>query len=295
MKKANILLLACAVMLAFSANAFAKSGLSVGIGIGLKPDLNNLGGTIMDDGLDGSESHIIWGKAIVDEKTLLVLDDKGVIEDLETNGAMSGLDFALKVRYDFLDKFFVSTGFNYTMKIMGGESSWKYGAATAQFAVNAGISVPNNATIVGKEGKQEFKSSAWGIPLLVGINVAAMDGKVNFYGGLGVNLSAGKWSVEITTPDIAFGIDLTTDSVEKVEFNYMGIAPMYAIGVSAAIVEGIEVFIEWETVLGVGYSDVEDLETTTGAVALGTDQLAYPVVTGGSILRVGATYMLPFL
>jgi len=294
MKKANILLLACAVMLAFSANAFAKNGLSVGIGIGLKPNLNNLGDTIADDGLDGSESHEIWGKAIVDEKTLLVLEEKGLIKDLETNGAMSGLDLALKVRYDFLDKFFVSTGFNYTMKIMGGETEWKYDTLTG-LALSANVSAVNGNSIIGKTASQTFESSAWGIPLLVGINVAAMDGKVNFYGGLGLNLSSGKWSVEIKTPDIAFGIDATTDSTEEVEFSYMGIAPMYAIGVSAAIVEGIEVFIEWETVLGVGYSDVEDLETTVGAVALGTDQLAYPVVTGGSILRVGATYMLPFL
>jgi len=311
MKKIMLSFFALAIAVSFSTSAFAKSGLSVSLGVGLKADLNGLGGTITDDGLDGALEHALWEKAIIDEKTLLVLEEKGVIKDLETNGAMSGLDFAIGVRYDFLDKFFAKVGFNYTMKIMGGETSWKYDTVAAAGLGNAlsGNGGPGNlifdnvySAVLGYEASQTFESSAWGVPVLFGINLPALDGKVNFYFGIGVCVSSAKWSVEIQTLDLMFdpanNFDVANDdaeSTEKVEFNYIGVAPMYSFGVDAEVAAGVSVFIEYEVVLGMGYSDVETLETAVGTSALGSDQLAYPVVTGGSIIRFGASYKLPIL
>ncbi len=276
MKKFLVVLFALTLAVALSGDVFAKSGLSAGFGLGLKPNLNNLGDTIMDDGLDGSGSHVIWEKAIVDEKTLLAAEKLGAVKDVETSGAMSGLDFAINVRYDFMDYFFGRTGFNYNRKISGGETTWKYGAAAG--ALN------------GLKASQTWESSGWAVPLLAGINLPALDGKVNLYAGIGIALASATWSVEVKQPQAAFGIASLATAKEKVEFSATTVSPMYVIGLDAQVVEKVNIFVEWETVLAAAYSDVEDVKTTMGQTALGTTKLAYPVVIGGSIIRLGAQY-----
>jgi len=311
MKKYLLFVLALAVALSFGAPAMAKDGLSVGFGLGLKPNLNNLGDTIADDGLDGGLEQSFWGKVILDEKTLLSLEKATVVKgntlpgplvkDAEVSGAMSGLDFAINARYDFMNFFFGRIGFNYTMKVMGGETSWKYTAA-AEATLTAGLiaaGVPAGtaaalaAPVDGYKASQKWTSSAWAIPMTVGINLPIMDGKANIYAGVGLSYASATWSVEIQTLDILFGVAASgvgAKTTEKVEFSYAGIAPMYLLGFDAEIVNNVSIFFEWETTLGMGYSDVKKVTSTVGVAALGTNNLAYPVVTGGQILRLGAKY-----
>jgi len=276
MKKFLVVLFALTLAVALSGDVFAKNGLPAGFGLGLKPNLNNLGDTIMDDGLDGAEAHVVYGKAIIDEKTLLVLDELGVVKDVETNGAMSGLDFAINVRYDFMGYFFGRTGFDYYTKISGGETTWKYDAGAG------GLN--------GMKASQKWESSGWAIPLLAGINLPALDGKVNLYAGLGIAIASATWSVEIDSPQAAYGVAALGNAKEKVEFDATAVAPMYVIGLDAQVVENVNIFVEWETILAADYSDVEDVKTPMGQAGLGTTKIAYPVVIGGSIIRLGAQY-----
>jgi len=325
MKKTTIFALALVITAVFSVNAFAKNGLSVGLGFGIKGDMNQLGGTITDDGLDGGEAQLLWGAAIIDEKTLLSLEKatiiggnptgSPVIDSVDTNGAMSGLDFALDVRYDILNRFFAKVGFNYTMKIAGGESSWKYTAAGA-VAVSSGIALEaaggdpvNNsvifnavngnifANVLGYKASQTWESSAWAIPIVLGINIPVLNGKANIWAGIGVAVTYGKWSVQIETLDCLFGEyspgTAADTSTEKVEFSFLGVAPMYTLGLDAEVAMGIHVFLEWEVVLGMGYSDVQSVNTTVGQSALGLNSITYPVVTGGQIMRIGVRYSIP--
>lgn len=282
MKKFLLIVLALAVAFSFTAPAMAKNGLSVGFGLGLKPNLGNLGDTIADDGLEGANAHPIWGKMIPDEKTLLVLDDMNVLKDVKTSGAMSGIDFAINVRYDIMNVFFARTGFNYTTKVMGGKSEWTYG--------------PNSGGLAtAGDGFLEWKYNSWTIPFVLGINIPVLDGKANFYAGIGFSYSKGGWSVEMEDTLAAYGLGLPAQHAkEKVEFEVSVFAPMYLIGADAEVANNLSIFIEWETVLAMAYSDVEMLKTSYAQSALGNDRLAYPIVIGGSIIRIGAKYSLGF-
>ena len=307
MKKYLVVALALAVALSLGAPAMAKDGLSTGVGFGLKFDNNNLGSAILKDGLERSGST---ADVIIAENQLTVMENKNMIKDLEANGAMSAADLALNARYDFLGYLFARLGYNYNWKVMGGDTSWKYTASSGIAAYDAYISGTNPLAVnlEGAKASQEWDYSAWAIPLTVGLNLPIAEGKFNVYIGLGVTYASGEWSAKIVEPASVFGVLLGSNVTlspaqvgalatnpaikETVKFDYAGWGLNFLVGFDAEVYENISVFIEWENQYVAGMSDAVELKTASAITALGTDQIAYPVVPGGQILRFGAKYFI---
>ncbi|MCP4131672.1 MAG: hypothetical protein GY754_11900 [bacterium] len=276
----------------FCSEAFAKQGLSVGFGAGLMGDCGDLGKTILDDGLTidslaGAADHsvdaagtniLVMDKVIFipDEQALTDQSKAGTITDLSTGGVMMGLDLGLQIRYD-LSYFFVRTGFNYTMKVYGGETSWKKS---------------------GVDQEQEWSYTHWSIPVTLGINIPVLEGKVNMYLGATAAYMSGGFDIKLkrTYLDSASGQNgaLLTAGLtalgsldETGEFRTSGIAFGYVLGVDAEVVEDVSLFIEIESLV-VAAIDTYSVQNTT--IKAKNPTLSYTAIVGGSFLRFGAKY-----
>ncbi|HSV97000.1 MAG TPA: porin OmpL1 [Spirochaetota bacterium] len=302
MKKLYVVLLALALAVSFGTAAMAKDGLSAGIGFGAKFDPNGLGGTVLKDGLERQGSTF---DVILAENALTVMDNKGMIKDLEANGAMTAMDIALNARYDFLGKLFARVGFNYNFKVMGGDTSWKYSNTSGIVAWDNGVTAVGAANA---KASQVWDYAAWAIPVTIGLNLPIADGKFNAYAGVGFTYASATWSVEVKQPAGILGVmgaanaTLTAGQIgalqlnpavkEKVEFDYSGLGFNFLIGFDAEVAENISVFIELENQYVAGMSDAQKIKSASAITALGTDQIAYPVVPGGQIVRFGAKYFI---
>ena len=289
MKKTNVIVLAMVFAMAFASAAFAKNGLSVGVGFGVKFDANELGSTVQVDGLDKSGTT---SSAIIPENTLNVMKKAGLISDLEDNGTMSAIDFAVNVRYDILNFLFFRTGFNYNNAFIGGETSWKYTAAAAAVAAGAG-----GTLTAGAEHKQEWGYWAWAVPVQIGINIPIQEGKYNIYAGVGVTVAGGEWTMKVTAPTSAYILHTTDNNgaiEEELTFKYTGVGFNYVIGADAEVVSNVSVFLEVESQFVAGMSDVATVQSADAQTVLGNasvgGRIAYTVIPGGTIYRVGAKY-----
>jgi len=287
MKKLYVVLLALAVAFSFGADAMAKDGLSADLGFAWNFNGADMTKTIVKDGEDGANGSVL-GQTIMAENTLLSMEKQAdlsgalpgnqTISDVETNGGMNGLNIALRGRYDFMNSFFVRLGLAYDRKLMGGETSWKMNNFVA-----AGIAD-------GSEVTQTWDYYSLAIPLTVGINIPVAEGKYNIYAGLGFSYYTGGWEVEIEGP--AGYVTGTPAFKEKVEFTVSGLGFNYTIGANANVWDNLSVFIELDSMIAGGMSDVERLKTTSGATAFGLNQIAYPVNLSSTMVRFGVSYYI---
>lgn len=296
MKKLYVVLLALAVAFSFGADAMAKQGLSVGLSLGVLPNAAGLGTSIMNDGLD---KDVATGANNLDTLTLIpsekkMLDDKtsGSLKNVETNGAMTAMDIGLLVRYDLLGYLFARTGFSYSFKVMGGESSYDFVAVS-----------PIDGGLDSNSFKWDYRS--WAIPLTVGFNLPLKDGKLNLYMGLTAAYMSGYWEVECeiqrvtsTTGVLATGVNTAIIGLDggtakdTPKFEHSGIAMGYLIGVDAEVYENLSIFIEYEALATAGYDEYKIKDA--GFKAAGITHFNYPSILGGSFIKFGAKYALGF-
>ena len=295
MKKLYVVLLVLAVAFSFAAPAMAKQGLSVGLGMGILPNCAGMGATILDDGLNlhkntptATAGLNVYNevKLLRDEQSLTDDEKAGTISNLETNGPMMGMDFALQVRYDY-SYFFARTGLNYAKKVAGGETTWTKVSTGAKY-------------------EQNWDYSSLAIPLTLGINIPALDGKLNLYMGFSMAYMRGSWEVEIVAPDLdlkapAFNGAAWVTSLaglgfpgasETPKFEASGLAMGYLIGVDAEVYENVAIFFEYES-LTLAEIDTYNIKNAWFKAG-GVNTLSYTSIVGGSFIRFGAKYHLGY-
>ena len=187
MKKYLVVALALAVALSLGAPAMAKDGLSVGLSFGLLPNAAGLGSAIVTDGLDKNVD--VDGPAnttgydtltlIPAEKDMLDDETSGTYKDVETNGAHDshGPRPCASLRLPGLS--FFKTGYNYSFKVMGGESSFEWDAITVD------------------KNSYKWDYQAWHIPFTLGLNLPILEGKLNLYMGLTAAYMSGYWECDV--------------------------------------------------------------------------------------------------
>jgi opacity protein-like surface antigen len=294
MKKYLLIVLALAVALSFCAPAMAKQGASVGVSFGILPNAAGLGTSIANDGLDknididGAANTTGYDTLILipSEKSMLDDETSGLVKDVEVNGPMTAMDFGFVARYDMLGYLFVKTGFNYSMKMSGGESKY---------------------TFVAGGAKNEFTwdYQAWAIPLTIGFNLPLNDGKLNLYMGLSGAYMSGYWEVDCKIQQVTSTIGAAGTGVNNAitaldagtakdtpKFEASGIGMGYMFGVDAEVAPNISVFVEYEALALVDYAEYKIKDA--GFKAAGITHFNYPVQLGGSFIKFGAKYNLGF-
>jgi len=291
MKKLLVVMLAMAIAISFGSMAMAKNGLSVDLGLVYNRNGADMGATILKDGEEGAGNGL-FGDVIMSENQLLAIKSTSplLISDVTDDGAMSGINTTLRVRYDFLDAFFVRLGFTLDQQIAGGDDEYTLGLAFA------GIGA------AGQKVTQEWTYGYWAIPVTVGINIPVTE-RFNLYAGIGLTYYSGYWQLKVKAP--AGYIDLTGDgpsaddvdagpAKEKLKFEASGIGINWTVGVSAAVYQDISIFLEIDTTMAADMSDSEKLKTPAGQAAFGgLKYINYPVNLSTQLYRIGVSYKLP--
>jgi len=305
MKKLLVVMLAMAIAISFGSMAMAKNGLSVDLGLAYNPNGADMGATILKDGEEGAGTGL-FGDVIVSENVFLAAKKKATpfgvspVASADDDGAMSGINTTLRVRYDFLDAFFVRLGFVYDQQIAGGDDSFKLTSNTALISALTNGDLPAIASLAGQKVTQEWTYGYWAIPVTVGINVPVTE-RFNLYAGIGLTYYSGYWQLKVKAPagyidsDGNGFFDNNEDGVakEKVKFEASGIGINWTVGASVVVYQDISLFLEIDTTMAADMSDSEKLKTTAGQKAFGVDNLYYPVSLSTQLIRFGASYKLP--
>jgi len=310
MKKLLVVMLAMAIAISFGSMAMAKNGLSVDLGLAYNPNGADMGATILKDGEEGAGNGL-FGDVIVSENSLLAAKKTSVvhpalgnlghpIKSVTDDGAMSGINTTLRVRYDFLDAFFVRLGFVYDQQIAGGDDSFKITDNAMILVGLTGNQADAIANLAGQKVTQEWTYGYWAIPVTVGINVPVTE-RFNLYAGIGLTYYSGYWQLKVKAPagyidsDGNGFFDNNEDGVakEKVKFEASGIGINWTVGASVVVYQDISIFLEIDTTMAADMSDSEKLKTTAGQKGFGSDNVYYPVSLSTQLIRFGASYKLP--
>ena len=316
MKKVLVVMLAMAIAISFGSMAMAKNGLSVELGLAYNPNGADMGATILKDGEEGAGTGL-FGDVIVSENQFLAVKKSKIlgaplIKSADDDGAMSGINTTLRVRYDFLDAFFVRLGFVYDQQIAGGDDSFKItdnvgllAAYVTSKGVNSAANLAWGTALAGGKVTQEWTYGYWAIPVTVGINVPVTE-KFNLYAGIGLTYYSGYWQLKEKVPQGYMigdydrdGDKDTTDLAiaaagkEKVKFEASGIGINWTVGASVVVYQDISLFIEIDTTMAADMSDSEKLKSNQGKMAFSSDNLYYPVSLSTQLIRFGASYKLP--
>jgi len=316
MKKVLVVMLAMAIAISFGSMAMAKNGLSVELGLAYNPNGADMGATILKDGEEGAGTGL-FGDVIVSENQFLAVKKSKIlgaplIKSADDDGAMSGINTTLRVRYDFLDAFFVRLGFVYDQQIAGGDDSFKItdnvgllAAYVTSKGVNSAANLAWGTALAGGKVTQEWTYGYWAIPVTVGINVPVTE-KFNLYAGIGLTYYSGYWQLEEKVPQGYMigdydrdGDKDTTDLAiaaagkEKVKFEASGIGINWTVGASVVVYQDISIFLEIDTTMAADMSDSEKLKTNQGKMAFSSDNIYYPVSLSTQLIRFGASYRLP--
>jgi len=315
MKKLLVVMLAMAIAISFGSMAMAKNGLSVDLGLAYNPNGADMGATILKDGEEGAGNGL-FGDVIMSENQLLAIKSTSplLISDVTDDGAMSGINTTLRVRYDFLDAFFVRLGFVYDQQIAGGDDSFKITdnvGSLAAYLTSKGVNGADNITwgtaLAGGKVTQKWTYGYWAIPVTVGINVPVTE-KFNLYAGIGLTYYSGYWQLEEKVPQgymigdyngdhnptaTSADLNLAVAGKEKVKFEASGIGINWTVGASVVVYQDISLFIEIDTTMAADMSDSEKLKSNQGKMAFSSDNLYYPVSLSTQLIRFGASYKLP--
>lgn len=316
MKKLLVVMLAMAIAISFGSMAMAKNGLSVELGLAYNPNGADMGEIIMKDGEEGQENGL-FGDVVMSENQFLAVKKSKIlgaplIKSADDDGAMSGINTTLRVRYDFLDAFFVRLGFVYDQQIAGGDDSFKItdnvgllAAYVTSKDVNSAANLAWGTALAGGKVTQEWTYGYWAIPVTVGINVPVTE-KFNLYAGIGLTYYSGYWQLKVKAPqgymigdynrdgDInATDLALAAAGKEKVKFEASGIGINWTVGASVVVYQDISLFLEIDTTMSADMSDSEKLKTNQCHMAFSSDNLYYPVSLSTQLIRFGASYKLP--
>ncbi len=214
---------------------------SLGLGVGIRPDMAQLGSTIVQDGtVDVADSSLAsyysTNKFLMSDRDNMTLAHNSsktdsifnLQTDYKEGGSMLGLEKGGDLRYELDDvinfPLFITAGFYHTGKISGGEQSRTMGDVvgnlpdTYVFAIET---LTGNSTddYVGGTMKTTWNASWWEIPISVGMKVPI---KPHWfvYGKAGVSIFNG-------------GFDITVD----VDENYANVLGSH---VDAANLSGVD-------------------------------------------------------
>jgi hypothetical protein len=255
--------------------------LAIGVYTGFRPDLSELGNSIVKDGTTnltagnilnafGGTTHLI--QADKDDEALYRASQSTnsaykFLSEQKSAGALMGLTLGLDLKYDFNDRqhlpFFVKVGVDYTFKIMGGTQERTLGSAID-------TATPFGPTIKeltgGTEGgrmKTVFDASWVEVPLSVGMSVT-LPGGHRIYAGFGVSYFNGGFSTDFDmnakyvtaattfTDGNKIYAPLERNALQrKVSFNYSGVGPNFLLGAEGKLGRGA-LFLEW---VGAGATD----------------------------------------
>jgi len=301
-----VVMLAMAIAISFGSMAMAKNGLSVELGLAYNPNGADMGETILKDGEEG-QGNAMFGDVILSENTFLAIKKStanplgvNAISSADDDGAMSGINTTLRVRYDFLDAFFVRLGFVYDKQIAGGDDSFKITSNTALLSALSGGDAAAIGALAGQKVSQEWTYGYWAIPVTVGINVPVTE-RFNLYAGIGLTYYSGYWQLKVKAPagyidtdgNHLFDNEEAGAAKEKCKFEASGIGINWTVGASVVVYQDISIFLEIDTTMAADMSDSEKLKTPAGQAAFGVDNLYYPVSLSTQLIRFGASYKLP--
>jgi len=283
--------------------------LSVGLYAGFRPDMAQLGSTIVKDGVvELGETNVL--RAFGGTKYFLMSDkDDDVafaagettnspwkfLQSRKSSGPLTGLTLGLDVRYELHDHglpLFVKLGFDYTFKIIGGTHERVLGSAIdSATPFGPAIKEVTGGTEGGK--LRTTATSMWvEVPLTVGFAIPFRGGH-KVYAGVGASYFNGNFSITFDSDERymraastftdgtrVYGPYARDANVTKVQFDYGGIGPNFSIGAEARLSNRSAVFLEFagSGVSGTVYSN--DLGPA-GSQAL---TLANSNAVGGSVV-----------
>ncbi len=297
--------LALGLAVALSTSGLYAEGTYLGLSLGLQFDLASLGGTITKDGLDSTRpyanptgANATCGtpfcantpgtqKAIIPENNLISLSrfSAGLVST-ETNGPMTGLDVGVHLEFEG-DGTFWRIGVSHVSKILGGYTT---------------ASVLDNSPLEYIWYQIEWDYYAWHVPFYWGLK-AGVGESGSVYAGIGLNYSAGGWSLGGYNDGDALAFltqqgTVTTNGpvgsqtsgsrpvfAEAVKFRTSSISPNFVIGVEHKLSSGDKLFIEFETIVGGGLA-VGGTKSQGGALAISPFP-SYPVNLSGTHYKFG--------
>jgi len=281
MKRTLLATLACMLC---APTALADDGpkrFSVGLAVGLRPDMASLGGTITQDGtvdtsdttmadlvyatgkalMSDRDSLAIWHNSSHTDSSFRLMDEAPVL-----GGPLLGIEIGGKVTYEFDDlidfPLFATVGFHYATRMSGGHQERTFGDAAAASPTLAGLLAANGenpADYVGGKLITDYDASWFEIPISVGIKVPiAKRDYTHAYGSFGISMFQGGFSVGLDSDEqysnvLATHIDtdaLTVTNLspgavqDTIDFKLGGMGLNYGLGVQTGVAKGLAVFME---------------------------------------------------
>lgn len=272
----------------------ATKRFSIGLSLGLRPDMNQLGGAIQKDGVqDNGVTNANVASTYYQQSKLLMSDKDNAqskalsqstggpgqtVKDYQEGGSLTGIEGMIHIKYDLDDMIkiplFVRTGFAYGLKLIGGSQSRTLGDRAAKDPSMAGLiaSTPQLAGQTDPWGggvmTTKYSSYYMEIPVSIGYNLR-FDKHVVYF-GVGASYFNGGYNIEVALDSkyaSAMGAyNLGTSSyvnyssgalTETLKFAYAGIGLHYFLGAETEIMNNMNLFFELNAsgTAGVALSD----------------------------------------
>lgn len=256
---------------------------SISFSTGIRPDMAQLGSTIVQDGTidvaDTSFANVAYStnKLFMSDRDSMTLDSNSrqtnsvfnVQDGYQAGGSMLGMEWGGDIRYELDDAIdfplFLEAGFYYTGKISGGEQSRTFGDVANQSETITTLAAlygldPNDFS--GGTMKTTWNASWWEIPVSLGIKVPVKP-HLYTYGWIGVSWFNGGFSIDANIDETYSRIlathidqseaiptitDLSPGAVnESIEFKTAAMGLNYGLGAQVNIKKTFAVFIELES------------------------------------------------
>ena len=255
---------------------------SIGLSGGIRPDMAQLGSTIVADGsvdmADTSMAALAYStdKALMSDRNNMTLKANSdntdsifnVLSDYKEGGSLLGVEFGADVRYE-LDEIinfplFVDAGFYYTSRMSGGQQSRTLGDIAEQSELIAGVAAAyglDPADYSGGTMVTEWNAAWMEIPISVGIKVPVKP-HTFAYGSAGVSIFSGGFDIGIDV-DEKYANVLNTHIVDEgglipevidqsaeggvkdtIKFRTGAVGLNYGLGVQAGLGKRVAFFIE---------------------------------------------------
>jgi len=246
-----------------------------------------------------------------------------LLDGYETGGPMLGIEVGGDLRYEFDDllgfPLFLRAGFHLHDRMTGGQQSRTLGTAAIDDGRIAALLALNGLDAndyVGGTMATNWDAGWFEIPISLGWNLE-INPYTSLYASFGVSWFKGGFSVGLEVDeayanvlathldaDTMTATNLSPGSVSDVaKFDATAMGLNYGLGAQAHITSGLSVFLELNS-SGAGATvfsntltpEAQQLLTSTSSASLAEGdptwfkKLAYPVVFGGSSVRIGVRY-----
>lgn len=253
---------------------------SIGLGVGIRPDMAQLGATISQDGsVDVADTSLAryysTDKFLMSDRNNMTLDANSQGTDsifklqdgYTVGGSMLGLEKGGDLRYELDDviKFplFITAGFYHTGKISGGEQSRTMGDVVANLpdTYQGAIEFVTGNSVEDYQGgtmKTTWNASWWEIPISLGLKVPVRPHWF-VYGKAGVSIFNGGFDITVDVDEryanvlgthvdtsSLTGVDLSPDGgvSDTISFRTGAIGLNYGMGTQVNIKRRFAVFME---------------------------------------------------